>query len=779
MKGREQPVAAWRAEEALAAARLPPRPWSSAPLVGREAEMGMLCSTVENTIGNDRASLLLLLGEAGVGKSRLAEELASHSEREHNTLILEGRCVPYGEANVWWPIADALRHGAGIRSTDPADRAVELARIAVLHRARRGRRARPGRPGPPGAALPHGLRERAARHRSRPRPRGGHRRRRHLRRAACPLNRPVALVLSDLHWADDLVLELVNTLLERLATRPVVVLATARQSIEERWHPPHGRNNLVVLTLDPLTAGASAELLADLAGAELADDLAHALLDRSGGNPFFLEELVTLLTEAGLVGGDGALPRPAAELVELPDTLRGLVAARLDGLTADERRVLDDCAVLGRRGPMRAIEVMARKHSGIDDVRPVLASLEAKELLVLSGSGDGERWTFRSDFVREVAYGTLTKADRARSHAGDRVLDGAPRGRQPRRDGRPDRAPLRTRRPSCTTSWGRWRGSPTTSPSRPSGGWRRRPTAPTRPRSRSWPSGSTARGFASCGVCTVPGTARSSPVGPARCPVCASWRRPEPTRWPPSTRAARREPTVGPTSARRCSCWPTSSRRRPIGAPPTRRSTRRPTVFAELGDASGEAEVLRQRGFGALFRHEYDTASALLERALAGFEALDDARGTAWALQNLAWCAFYSGRAEDAEGLLRRAAATFEEIGDVGGQRWVKGLLAWTRFQQGYAGEAGAMAEEILSSDWRGGDRWALGMLLVLSGSVRLWTGSTLDRDRAPPGGAGPLRGDQRRLRLRPVLGGPGHGAGPGRRHRARRRPRDDGRPEP
>ena len=87
------------------------------------------------------------------------------------------------------------------------------------------------------------------------------------------MHRPVVVVLSDLHWADDLVLELVDTLLERLASRRFVVLATARQVIEERWHPPHGRHNLVVLTLDPLTAESAAALLRELAGAELGDEL--------------------------------------------------------------------------------------------------------------------------------------------------------------------------------------------------------------------------------------------------------------------------------------------------------------------------------------------------------------------------------------------------------------------------------------------------------------------------------------------------------------------------
>ena len=125
------------------------------------------------------------------------------------------------------------------------------------------------------------------------------------------LHRPVVVVLSDLHWADDLVLELVDTLLDRLSSRRFVVLATARQVVEERWHPPHGRHNLVVLTLDPLTVRRRPRRCScELAGAELGAELAKALLDRSGGNPFFLEELVTLLSDAGMVGADGRPRRP-------------------------------------------------------------------------------------------------------------------------------------------------------------------------------------------------------------------------------------------------------------------------------------------------------------------------------------------------------------------------------------------------------------------------------------------------------------------------------------
>src|SRR4029077_15656158 len=127
-------------------------------------------------------------------------------------------------------------------------------------------------------------------------------------------------------------------------------------------------------------------------------------------NPFYLEELVSLLSDAGMVGGAGAV----AARAELPDTLRGLVAARLDGLSVDERRVLDDGAVMGRRGTVEALRIMSREAHGVDDITAAIEGLVGKDVLLVE---DGI-WSFRSDLMREVAYGMLTKADRVRRHAG-------------------------------------------------------------------------------------------------------------------------------------------------------------------------------------------------------------------------------------------------------------------------------------------------------------------------------------------------------------------------
>lgn len=723
VKGREELVPVFQALDALAPPGYRPER-NRATLVGRDAELGLLTHSVDNVVRNARASLLLVLGEAGVGKSRLAEELASGAECTHHALVLEGRCVPYGEANVWWPVADALRHGCGIRSSDPAGRAIELALVSVrialgedaseteverVHQgllylmgydsALRGIDAARAREEATAAVVTYAER--------------------------FSLHRPVVVVLSDLHWADDLVLELVDTLLDRLASRRFVILATARQVIEERWHPPHGRHNLVVLTLDPLTADSASQLLAELAGDDLGAELVDALLARSGGNPFFLEELVTLLADAGMVGAEASSRPGTADLVELPDTLRGLVAARLDGLTADERRVLDDCAVLGRRGALHAIVVMSQKHLGLADVHPVLESLEAKELLILSGSGESAKWTFRSDLVREVAYSTLTKADRARSHQGiamwmeehedttrdavlDRITHNYVRAAELANELGPvdglvpdiqERALLWLERAAARATQAE---IPVVADRLYSEGLRL----------LAGHHGSRHRAFLTGRAKALAGQRELAPArSDAQAAVLES-------------RQAGADGQADLGHALLVLADIEQKESRWDAADDALVEARE--VFIATGDASGEAEVLRLRGFGALFRHEYEQATELLEEALARFEALDDRRGVAWAMQNLAWCAFYSGHAEEAEVRLRRAAATFEELGDRGALGWAIGLLAWTRFQQGYTVEAGEMAEGILDEARGGWDRWGLGMMLVLAGSVRLWTGRTL-----------------------------------------------------
>ncbi len=356
-KGREEPVPAWVATAPL----LPPgyRPQRErAPLVGRAPELAMLRGAVDAAVAHGRAQLVLLLGEAGVGKSRLAEELAAVAECDHEAIVLEGRCVPYGEANVWWPVAEALRQALSLSTEAP----FTIAKDHALDVVARTLDVDPD--GEEAARVVEGLLyllgyEVPLRDIDPQRARDEATRSVLALVEGYALDHPVVIVLSDLHWADPLVFEMIDDMLARLGRFPYVIVGTSRPGLEERWVPRHGRHNTAVLNLDPLERGAAEELLALLLEHEAPDDVRALLLDRSGGNPFFLEELVSLLDETGLVGG---VPTTDAGLGDLPDTLRGLVAARLDALPQDERQTLVNAAVWGRRGPIEALEKMGEKE---------------------------------------------------------------------------------------------------------------------------------------------------------------------------------------------------------------------------------------------------------------------------------------------------------------------------------------------------------------------------------------------------------------------------------
>ena len=199
-------------------------------------------------------------------------------------------------------------------------------------------------------------------------------------------------------------------MLRALGSLPFVVVATARMGQDFRWRPT-GRHNSVVLNLDPLDRVAARQLLDSVAESRLPRRVADQLLDRSGGNPFFLEELASLVCDTA---------DPADGLPDLPDNIRGLVAARLDTLTPEERATLEDAAVLGGSGPVTALYTLSASRVPADapakfdgDGREAIEGLVAKDMLFL----ESDRWTFRSESVREVAYNTLTKASRARRHA--------------------------------------------------------------------------------------------------------------------------------------------------------------------------------------------------------------------------------------------------------------------------------------------------------------------------------------------------------------------------
>jgi class 3 adenylate cyclase len=301
VKGREEPVEAFAA--VTTTARPGHRPVGRTPLVGRDAELGALRNVLDVAARRSRAHLVLLYGDAGVGKSRLAGELTTYARSQHGANVLLGPCVPYGDTNVFAPVAEVLRHACAI---DGAANAATLrlkvtdSVVTTLDLPAES---------PETERLVEGLLyiiEGAARRDVDP----GRARDDAMRAAITFIDgfgatTPLVVGFADLHWAADPVLEFIDRLLARLRGRPIVVIGTARPGFETRWSPTPGRHNQLIVHLDPLDDQDTRALIEALFCGEVSEDVIDFLSERSGGNPFFVEELAGLVRDSA---DDGASP---------------------------------------------------------------------------------------------------------------------------------------------------------------------------------------------------------------------------------------------------------------------------------------------------------------------------------------------------------------------------------------------------------------------------------------------------------------------------------------
>ena len=700
-RGRREPVTAWRATGSIA----PPGARSSrpkAPLVGRDEEIQLLRASLAAVASRRRAKLVILLGDAGVGKTRLAEELAEYAGSERGAVVLEGRCVPYGEANPWWPIAEALRDVMGIHSTDSAGETAakvssKLAESLELPPDHPDVRRLSG-----GLAFLMGDEDRL-RDIDPARARDEGRRALRALLAGLTRNRPAVVILSELHWADPLLLDQLGRL-EGLHDLPLMLIATARPELTERWQPPFANHDVMVLHLGALGSDHAESLAAALLGGS-DPQVASLLAQRSGGNAFFLEELAALVTSGG---GDGQ---------ELPATLRGILAARLDNLGPAERAVLEDAAVVGRHGEVAALEAMATVRNAAD-IADVLDRLHERDLLHL----DGAMWTFRSNLVQEVAYETLTKADRARRHAGVAgwLVD------HTCRLGREDEEVENVAHHwSAAARLARGLGDVGLPADLHARAREWLDKAMTRARQRELHKNSLvlvdhARDLLEAGDFAGDYQLRLYRAG---------------------ARAALRDLSGARSDLELVTNSPADQRPSPqqlaealtiLGDIEQKESRFDESVetlgralehWRNLGDGAGEAEALRLRGMAhVLAGHPLDS-EADLEAALQAFRRVGNRRGEAWALQARAWSAFMSGHEQDCESRLDESQAVFTELGDWGGLGWVTGLRGWLRYQQGDLDAAENLATAVLPEARELGDDWALAMIVMLLAGVRLWKG--------------------------------------------------------
>jgi class 3 adenylate cyclase/tetratricopeptide (TPR) repeat protein len=390
-KGKAGGVAAQRLVRALSLMRPRGVGGLRTVFVGRDTELERLREAYQRTAAEGRPQLLLIVGDAGVGKSRLVRELwAWLAEQEPQPLQRTGRCLSYGHGIAYWPLAEVLREHFDLRDDDGPDVALErLGRLRYLGLTL-------------GLDVAAGLHPLAARERL-------HDSWAEFLQELAAERRTVVLI-EDVHWAEDDLLDLLDSLVAQVEG-PLLVLATARPELLERraaWH----RWALPLEALRETTAG---ELLDGLVGVELPPQLRTAIVDRAEGNPFFVEELLATLIDRGVLqrqnGGWTCADLP--EGFEVPDTVQAVLAARIDLLPAAEKAALQAAAVIGRvfwTGPVYEL-VGGEPDFDLLAERDFVRRRAGSSLI-------GEReYAIKHALTREVAYASLPKARRAQLHA--------------------------------------------------------------------------------------------------------------------------------------------------------------------------------------------------------------------------------------------------------------------------------------------------------------------------------------------------------------------------
>ena len=430
VKGKAEPVPIWQVHAARGrpGVELAERPRT--PLIGRDEELATLQRCYRRAFGDHEVRLVTVLGEPGVGKSRLVREFAGFVDAQPELVAWRrGHCLSYGEAVGLWALGEIIKAQAGImESDDPPEVAAKLdtAVGAVTGDAseREWLKARLG----PLVGLATLVETTASRDESFV----AWRRFLHLLAGQSPL----VLVVEDLHWADPALLDLLEQLLDHAGPADLLVVVTARPALLERrpgWGA--GRPNATTVSLAPLDDRQTTALLEALLGrSALPAEAQSLLLERAGGNPLYAEEFARLLTDRGLLTRPGD-PEGATDL-PLPESVQAVIAARLDTLAAEHKTLLQAAAVFGKvfwSGALAAMEGM-----GEEEVRRGLAQLERRELIRaarLSAVEDESEHSFWHVLIRDVAYAQIPRTSRSRRHraaaewiqalAGDRAADRA------------------------------------------------------------------------------------------------------------------------------------------------------------------------------------------------------------------------------------------------------------------------------------------------------------------------------------------------------------------
>jgi class 3 adenylate cyclase/tetratricopeptide (TPR) repeat protein len=464
VKGKAEALRVWRAittvDDQAAPATQRSRGLNElpSPFIGRAPELSILDALYERVIEEQRPHLVTLMGAPGVGKSRLVREWLRHILHGEHTprtsghftetrmlptqgepMVLEGRCPPYGSAITYWPLAEILRGYCGfleadtpqvtrerltkmmqelLQETGPADDVQELIRqlgFAIGLEAAENAQQRP----PAGDSKEQ--REAAFRAWR-------------IFFEALARRQPLLVFIDDIHWADEALLDLLEYLTQRVSNASLLLLCPTRPDLlDKRAGWGGGKRNFTTLTLEPLSPEQSHQMIDALIPPQgLPLSLRSSILSKAEGNPYFVEEIVRMLIDRGILicNDDGCQVAPqdpdATFSVVLasviPDTVQGVLAARIDFLSQQEKRLLQHATVAGRTFWKGALVHLAQEMQP-EALNTALEVLRRKDFLQENERPTGiviERdmqYSFKHGLVRDVAYASIPRAKRAREHA--------------------------------------------------------------------------------------------------------------------------------------------------------------------------------------------------------------------------------------------------------------------------------------------------------------------------------------------------------------------------
>ena len=723
LKGKREPVTAYE----LVGLRPPGASrvglGDEAPFVGRDAELGFCIGRLLDVVDRGQPSMVLLSGDAGVGKTRLGAELARFAGELPGARVLWGRCSPYGEGRDLAAVAEMVRTACGISDSDD----VETARTRVERTV-----ARLEHPAYAGA-VPSAMAERlgallgledlgSALPRDAATPGamvGGDQ----VRRAVAALwsafaaDGPLVLVLDDLHWATPSMLEGLRDVAGQ-TSGPVLLVGLGRPDMLEVsgsrwWQDVPGVELLPVLPLEDSAAERLLKAYLGAAAGDLDEAVRDTLLSRAQGNPFFLAELLHLLVDRGLLVRVGDQWRLDQELPDsmLPAGVHSVLAARIDGLNGAAKGILRDAAVVGTRFSLPMLEAVGRAsgHGDPEVVRAALTTLLDRRLV----EQDSDGYRFGHTLVRDVAYAGLAKAERARRHAAAAAhAQGVGGGRSSDADAvaaaqgeRAVRLAAEMGLPASDPAWPA-RGVAFAALARLGNGALGRDdnAAAEKLLARALALGQLTFGEA------LP-TDLVTPVRVAHAQALAGLHRLEEAEdeLVPALTAAQEGVRAGALvvvgDVRR-------KRGDLAGATEAFVSALAAASSAGLDRISGEA--LRQLGLIDYFDGRLRAAEDRFRAAHALAVQIDDERGAGWALQHLAWSATTRGDYALADEALEEAAEVFSALEDSGGLSWVAGTEGFVRLLQGRLGEARELSGSLLPLGEAMGERWGVAALLTI-----------------------------------------------------------------